>query len=176
MKGGILLQLGSLFGGLSLISVGGANVLVPEIRRHVVGSLAWMDEASFTRLFAIAQAAPGPNVMFASIIGWKVAGLAGLLVATVAILTPSSLLALVSGRGIRRNRETRAVRLLTATLTPIALGLMAASGVVAARAVHGGSVGYAITAGASAIVVLTNRNPLLAMAAGTLIYMIAAGG
>jgi chromate transporter len=167
----LLLHLAAIFAGLSFISIGGANVLLPEIHRRVVGTLHWMDDPTFAQLFAISQAAPGPNVMLASLIGWHMAGLAGLLVATAAILLPSSVLALMVGRGLRLYRESVAVRALERGLVPIALGLMVASGLVAARTSHGGLLGYAMTAGAAATVIFTKRNPLLPMAVGTAMYM-----
>lgn len=171
MERGILSQLLLLFGGLSLIAVGGANALVPEIHRQTVEVMAWMNDATFARLFAIAQTAPGPNVMLASIIGWHVAGLPGLLVATVAILLPSSLVAFAASRGLRRFAERSAVKILTAALVPIALGLMLASGFVAARAADAGLVGLAITAATMLVTYGSKLNPLVPMAAGTIVYL-----
>jgi chromate transporter len=172
MSGRLLIQLGTMFGGLSLISIGGANVLIPEIHRQVVETHAWLNDAGFAQLFAISQAAPGPNIMLASIIGWHVAGLLGLLVATIAIVTPPALLALFAGRGIRRWREHRAVLILTAALVPLALGLMLASGVVAARSTRAGFAGYAITGGVALAVFASKRNPLLWMALGMIAFML----
>jgi chromate transporter len=52
-----------------------------------------MSSEEFATLFAIAQAAPGPNILIVSLIGWQVAGLAGFLAATVAINAPHCLIA-----------------------------------------------------------------------------------
>jgi len=172
MSGRILVQLGTMFGGLSLIAIGGANVLIPEIHQQTVAIHGWLDDASFARLFAISQAAPGPNVMLASIIGWHVAGLAGLLVATIAILAPAATIALFAGRGIRRWSGHPAIRILTAGLVPLALGLMLASGVVASRAAGAGAAGYAITGAVASAVFFTKRNPLLFMALGMLAFLL----
>jgi len=172
MNGRLLLQIGWIFGSLSLISIGGANVLIPEIHRQVVETHAWLDSESFARLFAISLAAPGPNIMLASIIGWHLAGLPGLLVATVAILTPPSIMALFAGRGIRRWSETRGLQVLTAGLVPVALGLMLASGVVASRAAHVGVTGYAITGGVGLAVFCSKRNPLVWMGLGIIAFVL----
>lgn len=171
MSGRILVQLGTIFAGLSLISVGGANVLLPEIHHQAVEVHLWLDNATFARLFAISQAAPGPNIMLASIIGWHIAGLPGLLVATLAILTPPAIIALYAGRSIRRWSENRAVQLLVPGLVPVALGLMLASGVVAARASGAGLVGYGITAAVAVAMFSTRLNPLILMAAGTVVFV-----
>lgn len=173
MERGVLSQLLVLFGGLSLIAVGGANAVVPEIHRQVVDVLAWMNDATFARLFAIAQAAPGPNVMLASIVGWHVAGLSGLFVATVAILLPSSLLTFFCGRGLKLYADRSPVRILTLGLVPVALGLMLASGLVATLAADAGAVGFVITAAAALVTWRSNLNPLFSMAAGTAVYLAA---
>lgn len=170
MSGRLLGQIGLIFGSLSLISVGGANVLIPEIHRQVVENHAWLDDAGFARLFAISQAAPGPNVMLASIIGWHLAGFAGLLVATVAILTPPALIALAAGRGIRVWAESRTIGVVTAGLVPLALGLMLASGVVASRAAGGALAGYAVTGAVALAAFSSRRNPLLWLAIGMLAF------
>ena len=172
MERGVFFQLVVTFGTISLMAIGGANAVVPEIHRQVVDILGWMDAPTFARLFAIAQTAPGPNVMLASIVGWHVAGTAGLLVATLAILLPSSLLTLASSRGLRRFSDNRFVRIMTLALVPIALGLMLASGVVATLAADAGPVGYAITAATALVTYRSKVNPLVPMAAGTLAYVL----
>ena len=80
----LLLQLALTFAPLSLVAVGGAAAVLPDIHRQVVEARGWMSDGAFLDLFAVAQAAPGPNVMVVSLIGWQVAGVPGFLVATVA--------------------------------------------------------------------------------------------
>ncbi len=94
MKGAspILGALAGQFVVLSLIAFGGANAVVPEIHRQSVELHRWMSDREFADLFAIAQAAPGPNVMISTLVGWKVAGIPGGLVATLAMCAPSCLL------------------------------------------------------------------------------------
>ena len=66
---------------LAFVAFGGATALLPEMHRVVVDNHHWLDDTTFTHLYAIAQAAPGPNVLVVTLIGWKVAGLAGALAA-----------------------------------------------------------------------------------------------
>jgi chromate transporter len=99
---GILIQIARVFAVLSLISIGGANAVLPEIRRQVVDVQGWMNDATFANLFAISNAAPGPNIILVSLIGWQLAGLTGLLVATLAIMIPSCSLAFLAGRAVNR--------------------------------------------------------------------------
>jgi len=165
-----LLPLAELFAGLSLISVGGANVLFPSIRHAVVDRNGWLDVREFGHLFALSQAAPGPNVMLSSIVGWQVLGLAGLVVATLAILLPSSLLAFAIGRLVRTAAPRSWLGVATIAVVPLAMGLMLASAVIAAKTAHAGLVGYAIAALAAATVLWTRINPLFVMIGGTVVF------
>ena len=78
---------------LSLLSVGGVNTVIPEMQRIVVETERWLTGAEFTQLFALSQAAPGPNVLITSLVGWKVAGLAGAFVALGGFCFPAGALA-----------------------------------------------------------------------------------
>ena len=91
----VLISLAFVFGQLSLLAFGGANSILPDLQRQVVGDHGWMSGHEFASLFALAQAAPGPNMMIVSLIGWRVGGISGTLVATVAVAVPSSLLTYV---------------------------------------------------------------------------------
>ncbi len=153
-------RLAVTFAILSLVSIGGANATLPEIHRQVVSVLGWMDDATFVNLFAISQVAPGPNILVVSLIGWHMAGLAGLVVATVAILMPSSALAFGVGRALARWDERVAVTTLKAGLVPVAVGLIMASGLVTARSSDHGVLAWLTTAAAAVVFVATKRNPL----------------
>ncbi|HEY3078135.1 MAG TPA: chromate transporter, partial [Burkholderiales bacterium] len=88
----ILADIAVTFGVLSLIAFGGMPAVMPEMQRLVVDVKAWTTEAEFIQLFAIAQAAPGPNVLIVSLIGWKAAGLPGAVVALLAVCGPAAVL------------------------------------------------------------------------------------
>src|SRR5436305_5434654 len=98
----MLVHLAILITVLSLLAFGGANAIVPELHRQVVDVMRAMTDSDFTNLFVLAQTAPGPNVMVLSLVGWRLAGAAGLAVATVASVVPTSLLALATGRFLSR--------------------------------------------------------------------------
>jgi chromate transporter len=162
----VLLALLADFAILSLAAFGGAATIAPALRDGVVLRRHWMSDADFLQLYAVARAAPGPNIMIASVIGWKVAGLAGLLVATVAILTPSSALCLLLGRLTVRFEATAFVRALKIGLAPVAVGLILASGVAIARAADPDLLGWALTAAGALWVLFAKRNPLWILGAG----------
>jgi chromate transporter len=124
----VLWSLFSHFAMLSLLAIGGAIATAPEMQRYLVAEKGWLDDGMFTDSVAIAQAAPGPNVLFVAVLGWNVAGLAGALAATVGSLLPSTTLALSATRWGDARRDSRAVRAFTAGLAPLTLGLLLATG------------------------------------------------
>ena len=80
-----LLSLAWTFGLMSLFAVGGANSAIPEMHRVAVDVHHWLNDKQFADVFAISQLSPGPNVLIVTLIGYAVAGVAGALVATLAM-------------------------------------------------------------------------------------------
>ena len=74
---GVWLDLLLHFLALSLLAIGGAITTVPEMHRYLVSQRGWLAEADFTSAIALAQAAPGPNLLFVVVLGYQVAGRAG---------------------------------------------------------------------------------------------------
>ena len=169
----LIVHLVLTFGVLSLMSIGGANATIPEIHRQVVDQLHWMDDATFVSLTTIGQTAPGPNVLIVSMIGWHMAGLAGLLVATTAIVLPSSLLALGIGNLMTRYAGLAWIGQVRRALVPIALGLMLASGYVMAHAAYVGWLSLVLVIMATAAISLTRVSPPVLIFAGALIGVLA---
>ncbi len=170
---GVLAELARTFATLSLVSIGGVNVLLPEIRRQVVDVHGWMTDSAFASTFAIANAAPGPNVIVVSLIGWQVAGWSGLVVATLAIMIPSCTLAFFAARVLARWSGSQAVAVIKGALVPLGLGLMLASGVSMVRTVDRDALTVTISVATAGFVVLSKRNPLWALAAGTCVNIAA---
>jgi chromate transporter len=160
-----LAALAIVFGQVSLLSFGGTNSVLPEMQRQTVGVYHWLTPHEFAALFALAQAAPGPNMMVVSLIGWRVAGLAGALVSTIAVATPSSALTLLVSGVWDRFRERPWRRALQAGLMPVTAGLITASAALLIRATTL-DVGLAVvTAVTTPIFLLTRVHPLLILAA-----------
>jgi len=118
---------------LSLLAVGGAITTVPDMHRYIVAEQHWLSDAQFTASIAIAQAAPGPNVLFVAVLGWNVAGPLGALATMTGILLPSTALSLWATRWGTQRRDTRGVRAFTTGLTPLTLGLLLSTGWVLAE-------------------------------------------
>jgi len=129
---------------LSLLSVGGAISTAPEMHRYLVDRQHWLSDAQFTASIAIAQAAPGPNVLFVALLGWNVginaggtvSGLCAAALAMFGMLLPSTTLSYFASRWGHRNRQLRAVRAFKLGLAPIVIALMLATGWLMASA-HG---------------------------------------
>ena len=157
------------FSLFSLMAVGGATALIPEMHRQVVELNGWMNNADFAALFAIAQAAPGPNVIFVSLIGWKLAGIPGALVCTLGMCAPSGLLAFAMGRLWDRFQHSPWRKAIERGLAPITIGLVLGSGclLVKATGTHWQFLGIA---GVSAALSYGSRqNPLWWLAGAALL-------
>ncbi len=113
---------------LSLLAVGGAMTTAPDMQRYVVGERHWLGDMQFSASVALAQAAPGPNVLFVAVVGYNVGGLAGVLATMVGTLLPSTMLALRASRWSAQHAHSPAVQALHAGLAPITLGLLLATG------------------------------------------------
>lgn len=127
---------------LSLLCVGGAISVAPDMHRFLVEQQHWLSDAQFNASIAIAQAAPGPNVLFIALLGWNVglnaggmlAGCAGIAVTMLGIMIPSSTLTYVTAQWSHRNRQLRAVRAFKQGMAPIVVALLIATGWILAIA------------------------------------------
>jgi chromate transporter len=146
----LLLSLGDwlqLFGQyllMSLMSIGGPLATTAEMHRYLVEQHHWLTQAQFNNSIAIAQAAPGPNLLFVALMGWNVglnaggypAALLGVLVTMTGILLPSTILTYLAAQWGHRNRELLAVRAFKQGMAPVVIGLMVSVGIILGSA-HG---------------------------------------
>ena len=116
------------FAVLSFLAIGGAITTVSEMHRVVVNQLGWLSEAQFTGSIALAQAAPGPNVLFVAVIGFNVGGLPGVVAAMGGSLLPTTLLSLAAARWGEQRRHTPGVRAFIEGLAPVTIGLLGSTG------------------------------------------------
>ena len=124
------------FLSLSLLAVGGAITTAPDMHRFLVDRQHWLTDPQFSASIAIAQAAPGPNVLFIALMGWNVglnagglpAALLGMALAMLGIMIPSTCLTYLAARWGHENRELRAVRAFKQGMAPIVIALLVATG------------------------------------------------
>ena len=138
------------FLSLSLLAVGGAIATAPDMHRYLVEQQHWLSDSQFSASMALAQAAPGPNLLFIPLMGWNVGinaaggvaggaaawpwGLLGVLTSLVGMLIPSTTLTLVAARWGHQNRERLGVRAFKAGMAPIVIGLLGATGWILSHA------------------------------------------
>ncbi|MEO8305969.1 MAG: chromate transporter [Betaproteobacteria bacterium] len=156
----LLIELALQFLTLSLLSIGGANAIIPEMHLRAVDIEHWMTDADFSQMFALSQAAPGPNVLIVSLIGWKVAGIAGALVSIAAMCGPSSVLTYQVARAWDRFRDAPLRTAIERGLAPVTVGLILSSGFVLTRTTDHSWPAYATTGSTLLLALTTRLHPL----------------
>jgi chromate transporter len=161
-----LVSLALIFTELSLLSFGGGNTILPEMQRQVVVVHHWMAADQFSAAFALAQAAPGPNMMIVSLIGWRIAGWSGLVVTTVATFGPSFVVTAITYNLWQRFKDRPWRRLVQAALVPVTAGLVCSSAVVITAGSATTVLLAGITAVSAALTLMTRAHPLAILAFG----------
>ena len=165
---GRLLDILGVFGGASLLSFGGSNAIVPQLQLQTVKQHGWLTNQQFADSFAITQVTPGPSTLLVTLLGYRADGLVGALAATVAIIVPAAvLIGAVTVLWLRSGHKRWHVALQHG-IAPVAVGLVAASGIVIAAAVDHGAAGWAVTAAAALVLGTTRLNPLAVISLGGL--------
>ncbi|MBO9356197.1 chromate transporter [Bordetella petrii] len=171
----VLMSLFVIFSQLSLLAFGGGNTILPEMQRQVVEVHQWMSNADFSALFALSQAAPGPNLMVVTLVGWHVAGWQGALMTSIAKFGPSSLLTAVALGLWERFKDKPWRRVVQAGIFPMTAGLMAASAsLITEASVHTWMLGL-IAALVAGVTLFTRVHPLWMLAAGALLGLTGIG-
>lgn len=145
---------------LSLLAFGTVAAVLPELHRFLVEQHALLSEQQFGALYALSQAAPGPNVLYIALFGLQIAGLGGALACTLAMITPSSLLALAFERYAGRHADARWHRVLRGGLAPLTIGFVAASGWLLAQGEQVHAATLALTAVCALVHWRTRLNPV----------------
>ncbi len=162
----IVVQLFLEFALLSFVAFGGATALLPEMHRVVVENHHWLNDTTFTNLYAIAQAAPGPNVLVVTLIGWEIAGLAGALATTLAMCLPMSVLIYLlidRWESFAGKRWQKAVSL---GVSPLAVGLIFSGATLIAQAAQFGSAAWALVTATVVANLRSKLHPLWLIAVG----------
>lgn len=162
---GSLASLAAVFGQLSLLAFGGGASVLPEMQRQVVQVHPWMTAQDFAALYALAQAAPGPNMLISTLIGLRVGGLPGALVATGAVCGPSSALTFVCAHVWHRLRDRPWRSVVQIGVMPVTAGLVMAAAAVLVHTTAHGWRGAVLVAVATALFLGTRLNPLVVLGA-----------
>jgi chromate transporter len=169
---GTLAALVWVFARLGIVAVGGMLSILPEMQRQVVTVHHWMDAREFASLFALAQAAPGPNMMVVTLVGWRVAGLAGALTASLALVILPGILIFTAGRVWLRFRREPWLRDVQLGLNAVTIGLIAAAALLFTESVIDGWRSFLLMATATAVLATTKIHPLWVLAVGAICGMV----
>jgi chromate transporter len=161
--------LGSLFTQfllLSCLAIGGTATTIPDMHRFLVETHGWLTDTQFVSMYAISQAAPGPNILFVALFGWQVAGAAGAVVSMIAICGPSSLIALGFEYFSNRSPQARWPGLIRRGLAALTIGLLLSSGwILAVGSAHHWTAGI-VTLLTIVLMLKTRVHPLVLVAIG----------
>jgi chromate transporter len=170
-----LISLGLIFSQLSVLAFGGGATILPEMQRQVVDVHQWMSNEEFSALFALSQAAPGPNLMVVTLIGWHVAGFWGMLVTTLAKFGPSSIITIFALSLWERFKDKPWRGAVQAGLLPVTAGLVSASAILISHAADTNWLLVLITAVVGLAGWRSAIHPLWLLAAGSLIGLVFLG-
>jgi chromate transporter len=169
----LLLSIAQIFAKVSVVSVGGISVMIPEVHRQVVELNEWMNNAQFASVFALSQVAPGPNILLMSLVGWRVAGWAGMAVATMATILPTTILSVLANRLENKLIHAKWYLVTKKSLPPLIVGLIFSSGMVTAKATGLDALGLLIVACVAAHFYLYKSNPLVSIMVAMVVGVVA---
>lgn len=163
---------------LSLLSIGGAITTTSDMHRFLVEQQGWLNDAQFNASIAIAQAAPGPNVLFVALLGWNVgmnaggylSGLLGVVVTLSGILLPSTTMTYYAAQWGHRNRHLRSVRAFKQGMAPIVIALLIATGWILATVHHDPTTDWPLWLASAITALLVWRSKI------HLLWLLAIGG
>jgi chromate transporter len=147
-QAGIIAKLFIVFAGMSVMLFGGGYVFIPLIQEIVVDGQGWVSQKEFIDAIAMGQITPGPILISATFIGYKVAGLAGAIAATVGIFLPPALLMVAASRVLDYIKKSTAIKAALRGVRPAVVGLIFAAAFVVARTVPQSWISLAIFAAA----------------------------
>lgn len=165
-KGFTLLGLARVFVPIGVMTFGGGLAMIPAIEHMVVIDRGWLDSKAFADAIALGQITPGPVAICATFIGYRVAGVLGALVATLAMFAPATALALAAGGSIERFRSSRLVEGALRMLAPAVIGMLGAATFSLGRAAVGMHVDAFLAIVAFVVLVWRPISPLWLLLGG----------
>ncbi len=151
----------TIFLRVGTVTFGGGYVMVPQIETDVVQINKWMDHQTFADGVAFGQITPGPVLITATFIGYKVAGVIGAIMTTIAAFLPSFVMTMIAGASINRFRANFHVQAFLAGVAPAVVGMLAAAGVTMAKSGVSGPTGFGIATLSCLLMLRAKLNPVV---------------
>ena len=171
MVDNVHIALAIAFVPLSFVAFGGGVSAIPAIQHQAVGVHSWVTAQEFVEMFAISRTAPGPGLMLVTLIGWKVAGWLGALIATLAIFVPAAVLCFGVNKIWVRYEGRHWHGVISQGLAPVGAGLIGAGVIVLLDLSNAGPVALAASAATAAILFFHPRlSPTLALSAAAVVF------
>lgn len=172
-KLGLLLAISTVFLRIGSITFGGGYVMIPLIESEAVNAHHWLTHQEFADATALGQITPGPVLISATFIGYRVAGTLGALVATISIFLPSFLMTIAAGSSLRRFRDNQMVQSFLRGVTPAVVGLLIAAAWSIGRSGIHTSIGISMAVLAAVILIRFRPNPFwVIVGAGVLRFLL----
>jgi chromate transporter len=168
----VYLKLIVIIAPLSLAAIGGAASIYAPLQHQVVDVQHWLTAREFLDLFAVARVTPGPGSMLATLIGWKVAGLPGAIVATLALYTLPCLLCYGVAHAWNRYRGTKWHTALERGLAPVGTGFVFAAVLALMKLADSGPLAWGVAAGVAGLLTwMPKLHPLMLLAGGGAVFL-----
>jgi chromate transporter len=151
----------TIFLRVGTVTFGGGYVMVPQIETDVVQVHKWMDHQTFADGIAFGQITPGPVLITATFIGYRVAGVIGAIMTTIAAFLPSFIMTMIAGASINRFRANFHVQAFLAGVAPAVVGMLAAAGVTMAKSGVSGATGFGIATLSCLLMLRAKLNPVV---------------
>jgi len=103
----LLLKLSWVFLKIGTFTFGGGIVIIPMIENEVVNNYSWLTKAEFIDAVTLGQITPGPIIISATFIGYKVCGIVGATIATASVILPSFIMICLATEAIKKFRENK---------------------------------------------------------------------
>ena len=166
-----VVALAAVFLRIGAATFGGGFVMIPFIEQEVVLHHAWLTSREFADAVALGQITPGPVVISATFIGYRVAGLLGAVVATGMVFLPPGLLAMAAGHALERFNQNQVVAGFLAGVRPAVVGLLGSAAVSLGRAGLPRPAAWVLALAALLVLLRWKVHPVLVLLASALAYL-----
>jgi len=165
-------QLAGLFVVLSLLGFGGGNTIIPQMYAEAVHHYGWLTAAQFSQFYAMARMAPGPTTTISALVGYKVGGLPGAILAAACMFIPAGIAVTIGGTIWARLGNHPFRKIFADGMAPAVIGLIWSGTLVIAQGGVGNWQAGAVAALALGLTLRTKISVVLTILGGGILGVI----